>query len=157
MKFPTIHPTLFKKELTLKKISSKDMDALQEIVDYHPTRKETAKEKLFRIQTKFVEKTSITWGIYIENELLGAIGFYRGFENEIGEVGYVTREKFRRKGYTLKAIQSVVNYGFEQMKLKGIVAYTSDWNEASIKLLEKSNFKRVETDHPEYIKFEYER
>ncbi|MEC5156787.1 hypothetical protein [Chryseobacterium sp. MP_3.2] len=42
---------------------------------------------------------------------MATIGFYRGFRNEIGEVGFVMREKLQGKGLMLKSLDLVKVFG----------------------------------------------
>lgn len=154
MTFPNHHPVLISNDLLLKEVTEKDFPELAEIVAMRPKKDLNAKELLDRIRVQWEEQSGINWGMYINGELAGTIGFYRGFENDRGEIGYVMREKFRRQGITSKAIKTVIDYGRSIMQLKEIVAYTSETNEASRGLLDKLNFIQVSTTDPEYIKYQ---
>ena len=45
-------------------------------------------------------------------------------------------------GYMNEALAKVIAFGFNEMKLKTIEAYTHEHNEGSIRLLLKNNFKQ---------------
>jgi ribosomal-protein-alanine N-acetyltransferase len=59
------------------------------------------------------------------------------------ELGYViNHENMRGKGYMKEALPSILQYGFETMKLHRIEALTSTTNDISIGLLESLGFVR---------------
>jgi RimJ/RimL family protein N-acetyltransferase len=151
--FPSTHPSLTSENLNFKKVSADDLAELEQIVSYRLKKDLTATQMLEMLNSHFEDKYAINWGMYIDNELIGTIGFYRGFKDNIAEIGYVTREKFRSKGYTSKGIQRIIEYGLSEMKLDGIVAYTSKENEISIAVLGKLNFVQIESEKEEYTKY----
>lgn len=153
MKFPASHPTLLLDELTLKAVSAQDMAELEIIVSYRPEKDRTAQQLLELIDQTFEDKSSINWGVYLQDKLIGTVGFYRGFKDDKGEVGYVTIEKYRRKGYTAKAIQAVLDYGLSVMELKIIDAQTLPDNLPSRALLKKLGFYLTEEKEAPYLIF----
>ncbi|MBD80585.1 MAG: hypothetical protein CL840_16845 [Crocinitomicaceae bacterium] len=148
-------PELSTERLELKELVNPNLDHLLEITSFNGranNHKEVV-ELVKNVTDGFSKKRMITWGIYKGPELIGTIGYYRGFENDIGEVGYVTREPFRRKGYMWEALIRVLNFGFKDLDLKMITAYTTDSNEASIGVIYKMGFTRTEEmsgDHRRY-------
>jgi len=50
--------------------------------------------------------------------------------------------EFQRKGIMQEAFTKVLEYGFENLKLKTVEAWLHTNNLRSIKILEKNNFKR---------------
>ena len=75
------------------------------------------------------------------NELMGTIGL-RNFEDEenYAEIGYEINPDYQERGYMSEAFEPVLNYGFQNLELKTIEAFTHKNNIASIALLEKQNF-----------------
>lgn len=73
---------------------------------------------------------------------IGACGYWRyAPEHARGEIGYMLIEDaYKRKGLMHEAIQPVIKYGFEDMKLHRIEAITHPNNIASRRLLEKNGF-----------------
>lgn len=47
------------------------------------------------------------------------------------------------KNYTSRAVTEILNYGFNELKMQSIFAWAIDRNKASIKILEKNNFKLI--------------
>lgn len=47
------------------------------------------------------------------------------------------------KNYTTRAVTKILNDGFNELKLQSIYAWAIDKNKASIKVLEKNNFKLI--------------
>ena len=75
------------------------------------------------------------------NQLLGTIGL-RNFEDEenFAEIGYEIDPMYQQKGYMSEAFGAVLNYGFQNLELNTIEAFTHKDNDASIALLESQKF-----------------
>ena len=147
-------PTLSTRRLRLDKLTENSLNELIPIASFrvqHATRKD-AEDLLKKTHEQYGAKQAITWGLYLKNELIGTIGFYRGFANNIGEVGYVMREDFKRRGYMREALHCIIRFGFETMELDGISAFTRDDNTASVALLGQFGFQRTPDLHEEYRK-----
>src|SRR4030095_6682315 len=98
---------------------------------------------------------SINWGIVpkYDNRLIGTIGYWRIIkEHYRAEVGYMLDTNFQGKGFMQEAITSVLNFGFNEMKLHSVEANVNPENGASMKLLERNNFVR-EAYHKESYYF----
>ena len=131
----------------LKPIDSSDLKEIEELCSYYPPeRRISATDLLEKINQEYIDKNGINWGIYLKNELIGTIGFYRGFDKSEGELGYVLRSAHRNKGIGSICAEAIIKIGLELMELKAIEAYTAIENLASQKLLEKVGFKRIK--HP---------
>jgi len=63
-------------------------------------------------------------------------------DNHRGEVGYLLHPDYWRKGIVTEAVQEVLRYGFDELKLHSIEANVNPKNEPSWKLLEKCGFVR---------------
>ena len=138
----SIFPKLKSKRLVLNNISHENAKDFSEFAwrDGKPVKPEGIPELIQLNEDRYAEKTTINWGIFLGSKLIGAIGFYRGFENMIGEVGYVLNEKYRNKGITSEALKLVLDFGFNELELEEIRAYTEEKNEPSVRLLEKYGF-----------------
>ncbi|SCZ81481.1 GNAT family N-acetyltransferase [Acidaminobacter hydrogenoformans] len=80
------------------------------------------------------------------HEILGTIG-YKGAPDEDGtiEVGYGIRPGFREKGFMTDALKAFTEFGLTLPGVLKIVACTNKDNGASIRVLEKSGYKRIYT------------
>jgi RimJ/RimL family protein N-acetyltransferase len=67
----------------------------------------------------------------------GWCGLWRLKETEETEVGYALLKKFRGKGYAAEASEAFLKYGFEELKLKEIVAVARPENRASRRVMER--------------------
>jgi len=87
---------------------------------------------------------AIMWGIALKNEprqLIGTICFWQiRKEHYRAETGFVLHPLYWRKGIMKEALQKVVQYGFEKMKLHSIDANVAAGNMASSSLLESVGF-----------------
>ncbi|MCB0482020.1 MAG: GNAT family N-acetyltransferase [Flavobacteriales bacterium] len=139
-------PRLESERLRFEQLIDVNLEQMLEITSFNgraTTHAEVVK-LLGEIEIHRNNKAGITWGIYLATELIGTIGFYRGFENEWGEVGYVIRENFRRKGYVTEALRTVLRFAFQKMQLKGVSAFTTDDNSPSMGVLCKFGFEKSE-------------
>jgi len=94
----------------------------------------------------FSENTGIRWGITINgsNQLIGTAGYY-GWEKERGyhaSLGYDLLREHRRKGLMKEALTTIIDFGFETMKLHRIQVMIDPRNDASIRLVERLGFKK---------------
>jgi ribosomal-protein-alanine N-acetyltransferase len=154
----TYVPLLQTSRLTLRQLSLKDKEQLLPISFYNGKPLHTLeeiKEKLRKIDADIDAGNAIHWGIALkpEGEIIGTIGFYRGFRDKTGEIGYVLNEKFRRQGFMQEAIVAVLQVGFSQLLLDKIIAYTDQDNIASMNVLQKTGFTETTSDHDLYRKW----
>lgn len=85
----------------------------------------------------------ITWCISLKSdaEFIGSIGFWRiEKENYRAEIGYMLEPYLQGKGIMYEAVQTVVDYGFREMKLHSIEGRIDPRNGASGALLKKAGF-----------------
>ena len=83
------------------------------------------------------------WAITQKNkqELIGTICFWNFSEDRLtAEIGYDLNPEYFNKGIMSEAIKNVIDFGFNQLKLSSIEAFTQVKNNASIHLLEKNHF-----------------
>lgn len=99
----------------------------------------------------------IYWAITLKenDKLIGTICIWNISSKEAkGEIGYELMPQFQGKGFMTEALKKVIDFGFNDLKLKSLEAFTHAENIASIKLLERSNFKRdyfLEQKHKEEL------
>ena len=76
-------------------------------------------------------------------KLIGTIGFWQiDKENYRAEIGYLLHPDQQGNGLMQEAIETVLQYGFQTMKLHSVEANVNPANIASIKLLEKKKFNK---------------
>ena len=139
-------PRLQTKRLVLDQLVKENVGQLIEITSFNDRAK--TEEELDQLLQTITEqqkgKQGIVWALYLDKEVIGTVGFYRGFENAEGEIGYVIREKYRRQGFLSEALTEIVHFGFEQLELNSISAFTPDYYHASVLALEKFGFTKTE-------------
>ena len=86
------------------------------------------------------ENEKIGLGAVIEkssNQLIGWCGLWRLTETNETEIGYALGKDFWGKGYAVEAAEVYLNYGFETLNLKEIVAVARPENSASRRVMER--------------------
>ena len=148
-------PVLNSDRLLLKQLSKDDEEQMfqlrsnPEIMKYIPRPLATsvidAAHVINSINDGIKNNNSITWGIFLkpENKLIGTIGYVRmNKEYHRGEVGYLLDTKYQGMGIMKEALDTVLDYGFNVMKLHSVEAVVHPENKNSIKLLERNGFKK---------------
>ena len=147
-------PELRTERLLLRKITADDAPELfmlrcnEDVMRYlgrEPAKSIAEAEDLISQFSKNIdENESILWGITLLNDtekIIGTICLWN-FKRESyrGEIGYILHPSHWRKGIMKEAINRVVDYGFDTLKLHSIEAMLSPRNVASVAVLERTGF-----------------
>ncbi len=87
----------------------------------------------------------IYWVITLKEspKLIGTICYWNfSSKKTVAEIGYELDPAFQGKGIMSEAIKKIVAFGFQEIELDAIEAFTHKKNNNSTKLLQKYNFKR---------------
>lgn len=150
--FPNEFLILESARLILKEISIQDVAFLFAIRNNEENNKYIGRKKstldevnqfiIDRI-TDFKEKKGITWMIYDKEakQNIGSICLWNfNFENNVAEIGYELAPEFHGNGFMQEALSKVINFGFNELNLQTIEAFTDKNNQSSINVLLKYNF-----------------
>jgi [ribosomal protein S5]-alanine N-acetyltransferase len=145
----SIMPLLSNERITLRGLELSNAAAIFEIAVYDgvfATNEKEAAHTLERINTDIAKGESLHWGIFLNetNEIAGTCGYYRGFAENSGEIGYILKENQRGKGLMTDAVQLLVDFGFKTLKLDQVIAYTDPSNFASVAVLQRAGFSEVQ-------------
>ncbi len=146
-------PIIETERLLLKRITNDDVNEVFELRSNPETMKyiprplvkttEDALEHIAMIEDKIITNIGINWGITLKgnSKLLGIIGYYRMQpENYRAEIGYILLPEFHGKGIIPEAVNKLIRYGFDDLKLHSIEAVIDPENLASEKVLQKCGF-----------------
>jgi ribosomal-protein-alanine N-acetyltransferase len=156
----TPFPILTTERLTLRQLSVDDKQNIFDLRSDTEINKylNRAPSKTIDDALNFIEKVndsiknnnSIYWVISLTNTntFVGTICLFDfSNENNSCEIGYELMTKFQRQGIMKEAAQVVIDYVFQTLKLKKIVAFTHYENQNSTNLLLKLDFvKSLEID-----------
>jgi RimJ/RimL family protein N-acetyltransferase len=79
--------------------------------------------------------------VVLESErLIGRVAFWMG-----NEIGFLFSRAVWGKGYATEALRATLRYGFEQLGFKSVRADVDPENARSLKLLERTGFRRTGT------------
>ena len=151
----TQFPTIDANRISLRWISSQDVDALYnifsdpEVMRYWSTPplpdRDAAVELMNEIQEGFRQQTLLKWGIArrADDALIGTTTLYNlDFSNRRAEMGYALGREYWGQGYMAEALQALLAYCFEVLDLRRIEADVDPRNAASIQTLERLGFQR---------------
>lgn len=102
-----------------------------------------ALDYILTIKKRNQNNESLNWGISYKNQqnLLGTICLWKFSDDRTeAEVGYELLPDHHRKGIMSEALSAVLNYGFNELNLHEILAFTNKFNENSKGLLVKHDF-----------------
>jgi len=107
----------------------------------HPYSEQNA-EDFIKQQSK--SHTEQVFAIVRNGELCGLIGliFQKDVYRKSAEIGYWLGEAFWGQGIATKAVESIVQYAFEDLKLIRIFAGAFEYNVGSMNVLEKNGFQK---------------
>lgn len=150
----TPFPVLKTENLILRQIKTDDENEFyilksdKKILKYLGYRAKTfdeARQFLKKINEEISKNVWILWGITLKNEdkLIGSICFWNiSSDYSKAEIGYELMPDYQGKGIMQESMMAVINYGFNNMKLKTIEAFPNPENLRSVRLLERNNFIR---------------
>ncbi len=155
----TPFPTITTENLTLRAVEESDWEIIL-FLRSDPTvtafihRPENRKTKnqadvlnfIRERQEDLIQNTCIVWGIALKGEpdIIGTICLWNFSEkNTIAEIGYDLHPEFQGKGIMSESLQTVIHFGFKELQLSKIEAYTHFENNRSIHLLEKHGFQHL--------------
>ncbi len=149
-------PEIKTQRLLLRKMTNGDAPALLFLRSDDRVMQYIGREKTKTVEEAeaFIEKInasvdadeSIMWAIALQSDpgtLVGTICYWNILKDHYrAEVGYVLHPDHWNKGLMKEALQSVIDYGFTEMKLHSIEGHINPENIVSGILLEKCGFTR---------------
>ena len=164
------YPDINTERLVLRKLNTNDSEIVfslrssKEVTKYidRPLYKDKEEAMFFLNKTiKSINNNEvIVWTIRSKDSLipLGTICFWNFSEDrKTAEVGYDILPEFQNNGFMNEALKKVIGFGFNELDLTTIEAFTSKYNNGSIRLLEKNQFvlqkERKDIGFPDNIIF----
>ena len=146
----TPFPILTTERLTLRQLAINDEQEIftlrsdSEINKYLDRQISNTIDDARNFINKIIRSDSLYWAITLsdKNVLIGTICLF-GFsdENYKCEIGYELLTNFQGQGIMKEAVEKVIDYAFNTIKVKKIEAFLHKDNQSSIKLLEKFSFR----------------
>ncbi len=143
------------KRLLLRKLSNSDVKEVfairsnANVMQYIPRpplqNEAEALEHITMINDKIEKNEGINWAITLKGnpKLIGIIGHFRiQPQNYRSEIGYIISPEYHGQGIVTEAIEEIVRYGFEELKLHSIEAIIDPRNLASERALQKNGFTK---------------
>lgn len=102
-----------------------DIDAARELINYH------------------AQDSGCRWGIFdkADGALIGTCGFHCWIDGQEAEIGYDLAKRYWGGGIMSEVLATVIEFGFDRMGLRRILAELEPANQRSIGLLQKLGFK----------------
>ena len=161
-------PSLTTKRLHLRQLKTTDKESIFKIRSNDIVYKYVAKEPLKKIEEAdsfivkinkgIAKKEHVFWAITLKEsqDLIGTICLWNFSKDHlVAEVGYELHPDYHKQGIMNEALHKVVDFGFKNLKLNTIEAFTNKNNEASKILLIRNNFMldatRVDNGFPNNV------
>ncbi|MDD5417332.1 MAG: GNAT family N-acetyltransferase [Candidatus Nanoarchaeia archaeon] len=151
--------------LILRPVKLSDADAVYEHAKHrvisrytsnipYPYPKESAKPFLRKCLKKLKDNEEYTFAMVPKNKktLIGIVSLHLKWENKRAELGYWLGKKYWGNGYMPETVKTILDFGFNKLKLNKIYARAFVVNSASKRVLEKSGFKKEGTLQQHYFK-----
>jgi ribosomal-protein-alanine N-acetyltransferase len=103
-----------------------------------------ARNFINKVNENITKNDSLYWAITLsdKNILIGTICLFSfSDENDRCEIGYELLTNFQGQGIMKEAVEKVIDYAFNTIKVQKIEAFFHKKNQRSIKLLKKFSFK----------------
>lgn len=157
-----ITPRLFLRELRMEDAGEifllRSDEKVNEFVDRATaTSIDDARQFISKIITNQNNGESLMWAITLKNEpkLIGTIVYWNIIkEKDEAEVGYELLPQWHGKGIMQETLSKVIEFGFETLGLKTIVADPKTGNQRSVNLLEKCGFIKKDITDNGYLIYE---
>jgi [ribosomal protein S5]-alanine N-acetyltransferase len=158
----TPFPVLKTNRLVLRKLTINDANeifalrsdkSVNKFLDRQPS-KSMGDAKVFI--ENVLKNDLIYWAIALveDDKLVGTICLFDFSEdNSKAEIGYELLPKFQKMGIMEEAALKVIDFGFQNMGLNLLEAYTHAENQSSTHLLEKLGFKKYEENSDNLVVF----
>lgn len=112
--------------------------------------KEANSIKMF--QQKMVDGTAFNLIILVDEKPSGMIDLHK-LNEKSGEVGYWLSSDFQHLGIMTKCVEFLIEYAFNQLKLKYLILRTAQDNLASQNVAKRTGFKYIKDDENEHKVF----
>lgn len=91
-----------------------------------------------------LHKNEISWGIFVNNELVGEINLFDINYNHEAWLGYRTLKRFQNKGYTSQSAKVIIDYALYTLGLNKVLSKCYKQNTPSMNMLKKigMNFRK---------------
>ena len=140
-------PSVSDEKILLRQINPAEIKDIIEISFYDAKKASTVMEALQmleKINQDYLNGESIHWGIIdkLTKKIVGTCGYYRGFNNGVGELGCVLLPQYQGVGFMTQAMQLAINFGINDIGLKKIIAITSPQNIKAMSLFDRLGFSK---------------
>lgn len=123
-----------------------------------------ALEFILHVKNKTRQNEMLFWGISCKNQstLIGTICLWNfSADRKTAEIGYELLPEHHQKGIMSEVLKKVIEYGFNELNLQTVLAFTHQLNIASQALLLKHHFslmeERKDEKNPENMIFGYQK
>jgi len=135
------------KRLLIRRFNENDADDLLEYlakprVDcFVPDKITTREEAVAEAKKRAVDDVFYAVELVSEKKLIGNLYLLKGDYGKY-DIGWNFNEKYEGKGYAYESSKALMDYAFDVLNARRIVAYTADYNVRSNRLLEKLGMRK---------------
>lgn len=145
-----VFPVLKTGEFILRELTDDDLGAISSIwgsskvtekMSSGPLSHDDSVQMLYVLKSLWNNDAGIRWGVELDGRLIGTCGYHNLNKSaRRGELGYELDYDSWGKGYMYKALQPVLDYGFNIRRFERIEGFLNVDNDRSAGLLKKLGF-----------------
>ena len=75
-------------------------------------------------------------------KVIGSCGIYPDADNDTAEIGWILHMDYWKRGYGTELGSELIRYGFEDLKLRRIIALCAAANYGSYRIMERNDMRR---------------
>lgn len=76
------------------------------------------------------------------DKVIGSCGIYPDADNDTAEIGWILHMDYWKRGYGTELGGELIRYGFEDLKLRRIIAFCAAVNYGSYRIMERNGMRR---------------
>lgn len=147
-------PIIKTKNFTLRPLKKNDARSIAEQLNNeavskymstipYPYRLNDANEFILKASKERLKKIPrfVAFVIAVKDKVAGIIGLHKIIMGHQAEIGYWLGQEYWGKKIMSQVVKEAAKFGFKDLKLRRIFAYTFIFNKASMRVLEKNGFE----------------
>ena len=106
--------------------------------------KKTIKDCEDFINLSLTDHTNLHFAIVDEEDVYMGTVSLKNINHHTAEFGIAVRKSAMGKGYAIKAMKEIIQYGFTELQLHTVFWCVSPWNKRALRFYDKNGYQRID-------------